>query len=52
MLMCIPGLDRLRLILHNQLLENLRLSGGPVIYGVMADVVPAGSIGLELRFFP
>ena len=43
------GLDRLRLTLHNELLENLHRSREPIVYRVVADVVPAGNIGLKRR---
>ena len=46
------GLDRLQLTLHNQLLENLHRSRRPIVYRVVADVVPAGNIGLKLRLIP
>ena len=52
MLKCTFGSGRLLLTLHNQLLESLHRSWEPVVYRVVADVMPAGNIGLRLRWFP
>ena len=49
---CTFGSGRLLLTLHNQLLESLHRSWGPVVYPVVADEMPAGIIGLKLCLFP
>ena len=51
MLRCIFGSDRRRLTLHNQLLENLSRSLGPIVYQVVVDEVPVGNSCLKLRLF-
>ena len=51
MLKCTFDWGRLLLTLHNQLLENLHQSCEAVVYRVVAEVIPAGNIGLKLRFF-
>ena len=48
---CIFGSGHLLLTLHNQLLESLHRSSGPIVNQVVVGAVPVGNIGLNLAHF-